>query len=99
MLNLTAEPGETQGFSAERHVHVLARHAPDLRIDRIVVDAAALPNESERLYVQRAAQALGARAVFADVSIQGDNGQRLTKHDPEKLSSVIVDLYNEYRRT
>ncbi|MDK4330548.1 uridine diphosphate-N-acetylglucosamine-binding protein YvcK [Corynebacterium accolens] len=98
MLNLSAEPGETQGFSAERHVHVLARHAPNLRIDRIVVDAAALPNESERVYVQRAAQALGARAVFADVSIQDDNGQRLMKHDPDKLSSVIVDLYNEYRR-
>ena len=48
--------------------------------------------------VQRAAQALGARAVFADVSIQDDNGQRLMKHDPDKLSSVIVDLYNEYRR-
>ena len=28
MLNLAAEPGETAGFSAERHLHVLAQHAP-----------------------------------------------------------------------
>ena len=27
VLNLAAEPGETAGFSAERHVHVLAQHA------------------------------------------------------------------------
>ena len=28
VLNLVAEPGETAGFSAERHLHVLAQHAP-----------------------------------------------------------------------
>src|SRR6202044_2042950 len=27
VLNLVAEPGETAGFSAERHLHVLAQHA------------------------------------------------------------------------
>ena len=28
VLNLVAEPGETAGFSVERHIHVLAQHAP-----------------------------------------------------------------------
>src|SRR5215469_14632099 len=28
VLNLVAEPGETAGFSVERHLHVLAQHAP-----------------------------------------------------------------------
>ncbi|PRC48285.1 hypothetical protein C6A85_80615, partial [Mycobacterium sp. ITM-2017-0098] len=27
VLNLAAEPGETAGFSVERHIHVLAQHA------------------------------------------------------------------------
>ena len=34
VLNLSAEPGETSGFSVERHLHVLAQHAPKLRVDR-----------------------------------------------------------------
>ncbi len=38
MLNLAPEPGETAGFSAERHLHVLAQHAPDFRVDHVVVD-------------------------------------------------------------
>jgi uncharacterized cofD-like protein len=32
VLNLMAEPGETAGFSVERHLHVLAQHAPDFTV-------------------------------------------------------------------
>ncbi|WP_394286525.1 uridine diphosphate-N-acetylglucosamine-binding protein YvcK [Corynebacterium kefirresidentii] len=99
VLNLSAEPGETHGFSAERHLHVLSQHAPDLRIDRILVDGAALPTDSERVYIQRAAQSLGARATFADVSQVDDNGRSINKHDPEKLSAALLDLYSDYRKT
>ena len=99
VLNLSAEPGETNGFSAERHLHVLAQHAPDLRIDRILVDEAALPTDSERVYIQRAAQSLGARATFADVSQVDANGRSINKHDPEKLSAALLDLYSDYRST
>jgi len=40
VLNLVSEPGETAGFSAERHLHVLAQHAPGFRVHDIVVDEA-----------------------------------------------------------
>ena len=40
VLNLAAEPGETAGFSAERHLHVLAQHAPGFTVHDIIVDAA-----------------------------------------------------------
>ena len=97
VLNLSAEPGETPGFSAERHLHVLSQHAPDLRIDRILVDGAALPSDSERVYIQRAAQSLGARATFADVSHVDADGRSVNKHDPEKLSAALLELYSAFR--
>lgn len=78
---------------------MLSQHAPDLRIDRILVDGAALPTDSERVYIQRAAQSLGARATFADVSEVDDNGRSINKHDPEKLSAALLDLYSDYRNT
>ena len=43
VLNLAAEPGETAGFSAERHLHVLAQHAPGFTVHDIIVDADRVP--------------------------------------------------------
>lgn len=96
VLNLSAEPGETQGFSAERHLHVLAQHAPNLRVDRVIVDISGLPNESERVFVQRAASVLGATAVFRDVCQFDEDGRSLNKHCPDKLAQVLTELYGEH---
>ncbi|MDG3011236.1 uridine diphosphate-N-acetylglucosamine-binding protein YvcK [Rhodococcus sp. D2-41] len=84
LLNLAPEPGETAGFSAERHLHVLAQHAPDFRVESIVVDAGAVGADSEREYVARAADRLGARVTFAEVAEPGTE-----RHDPELLAVAL----------
>ena len=48
VLNLVAEPGETAGFSVERHLHVLAQHAPGFTVHDIIIDAERVPGERER---------------------------------------------------
>lgn len=96
VLNLSAEPGETHGFSAERHLHVLAQHAPDLRIDRVLVDENALADASERAYLARAAGALGAEVVYADVRLIGEEGQATNMHDPQKLSAALGRLWEQW---
>ncbi|MDO5077491.1 uridine diphosphate-N-acetylglucosamine-binding protein YvcK [Corynebacterium sp.] len=85
VLNLTAEPGETAGFSAERHIHMLSQHAPLLQVDRIIVDAATIPTQRERAQLARAAASLGAEVAFHDV--QDGNTHR---HDPAKLAAALV---------
>ena len=60
VLNLAAEPGETAGFSVERHIHVLAQHAPGFTVHEIIVDAARVPSEREREQLSRTATILGA---------------------------------------
>ncbi|WP_422747601.1 gluconeogenesis factor YvcK family protein [Mycobacterium sp. WMMD1722] len=84
VLNLAAEPGETAGFSAERHIHVLAQHAPDFTVDDIVVDAGHVPSDREREQLSRTATILGARVEFADVSRPGT-----PLHDPAKLAATL----------
>jgi uncharacterized cofD-like protein len=84
VLNLAAEPGETAGFSAERHVHVLAQHAPDFTVDVIIVDASRVPSQREREQLARTAAILGARVEFADVSRPGT-----PLHDPAKLAAAL----------
>ncbi|MEH3128383.1 MAG: uridine diphosphate-N-acetylglucosamine-binding protein YvcK [Mycolicibacterium neoaurum] len=84
VLNLAAEPGETAGFSAERHIHVLAQHAPGFRVDEIIIDACRVPSDREREQLVRTAALLGAQVEFADVSRPGTQ-----LHDPSMLAAAL----------
>jgi uncharacterized cofD-like protein len=84
VLNLMAEPGETAGFSVERHIHVLSQHAPDFTVHDIIVDAGRVPAEREREQVRRTATILDANVEFADVSRPGT-----PLHDPAKLAAAL----------
>ncbi len=84
VLNLAAEPGETAGFSAERHLHVLAQHAPGFTVHDIIVDAARVPSQRERDQLRRTARMLEASVTFADTSRPGT-----ALHDPAKLAAAL----------
>lgn len=84
VLNLVAEPGETAGFSAERHLQVLAQHAPGFTIDHVIIDAERVPSERERDQLRRAAAVLQAEVRFVDVARPGT-----PLHDPGKLAAAL----------
>jgi uncharacterized cofD-like protein len=84
VLNLVAEPGETAGFSVERHLHVLARHAPGFTVHDIIIDAERVPSEREREQLRRTATVLQAEVHFADVARPGT-----PLHDPGKLAAAL----------
>ncbi len=84
VLNLVAEPGETAGFSAERHLHVLAQHAPDFTVHDVIIDAARVSSEREREQLRRTATLLHGQVQFADVARPGT-----PLHDPDKLAAAL----------
>ncbi|BBX70525.1 uridine diphosphate-N-acetylglucosamine-binding protein YvcK [Mycolicibacterium psychrotolerans] len=84
VLNLVAEPGETAGFSVERHIHVLAQHAPEFTVGDIIVDSSRVPSEREREQLRRTATILDARVEFADVCRPGT-----PLHDPARLAAAL----------
>ena len=86
VLNMAPQAGETEGFSAETHLEVLAAHAPDLRVDAVLVDTGAALAEPGLV---EAAQALGARLVVADVAV-GDGSPR---HEPARLAAAYAALF------
>ena len=89
VLNLANEPGETAGFSAERHLHVLAQHAPGFTVHEIIVDAGRVPSQRERDQLRRTAAMLEATVSFADVSRPGT-----PLHDPAKLAAVLEAVWS-----
>jgi len=84
VLNLAAEPGETAGFSAERHLHVLAQHCPGFTVHDVIVDASHVPSQRERDQLCRTATLLDAVVTFADVARPGR-----PLHDPAKLAAAL----------
>jgi uncharacterized cofD-like protein len=84
VLNLAAEPGETAGFSVERHIHVLSQHAPNFTVHDIIVDASRVPSDRERDQLSRTARILDARVEFADVCRPGT-----PLHDPARLAAAL----------
>ncbi|UZJ26558.1 uridine diphosphate-N-acetylglucosamine-binding protein YvcK [Rhodococcus antarcticus] len=87
VLNLGPQPGETAGFSAERHLHVLSQHAPDLRLDEVVVDSGTELQDTERAHLDRAAAALGGVVRTAPVAVPGT-----TVHDPALLAAALEQV-------
>lgn len=84
VLNLAAEPGETAGFSVERHIHVLSQHAPNFTVNDIIVEASRVPSDREREQLSRTAKILDARVEFADVCRPGT-----PLHDPARLAAAL----------
>jgi uncharacterized cofD-like protein len=85
-MNLGPQPGETEGFSAQAHLEVLADHAPKLRVDAVLADPGAV---DEPDLLSDAAGALGARLMMRQVS----SGDGTARHDPVRLAAAYRDVF------
>ncbi|WP_104432575.1 uridine diphosphate-N-acetylglucosamine-binding protein YvcK [Kineococcus xinjiangensis] len=86
-LNLAAQPGETDGFSAEAHLEVLAAHAPDLHLDAVLADPVAV---EDPMSLSRVAGSLGARLLLRQVSL----GDGTPRHDALRLAAAYRDVFS-----
>lgn len=84
-LNLGEQEGETDGFSPETHLEVLAAHAPELRIDVVLADGGHVTDQRS---LRRTAESLGADLVIADVADPAPN----LRHDPLRLAAIYRRL-------
>ena len=98
VMNLTTEPGETDGYTAADHLLAIRRHAPDLPIHDVLLNATPISDELVQAYSASNAtpvppdvellRALGHRPVLRDVLGPGPK----IRHDPHKLASALLEL-------
>ncbi len=88
ILNLAPQPGETAGFSPQKHLEVLRQHAPSLRIDAVLADASVAKDPAG---LEKAAGALGGRLVLGDV--RASDGS--PRHDGPRLATVLEGIFRE----
>jgi 2-phospho-L-lactate transferase/gluconeogenesis factor (CofD/UPF0052 family) len=91
-LNLSTQPGETDGFSPATHLEVLAAHAPDLEVDVVLADESAVVDDVDDL--RDCARSLGAELVVAPVAC--DDGT--PRHDPRRLAAAYADIFRIDRK-
>ena len=87
-LNLEPQLGETDGFSPETHLKVLASHAPALKLDIVVADERSVVDPDQLRLV---ASSFGADLLVADVA--ADDGS--PRHDPAKLARAYAEFLHE----
>jgi uncharacterized cofD-like protein len=86
LLTMNLEPaGETAGFTAARHIELLAEHAPHLRLDVVLADRRFA---SEDIHLADRAHSLGARLVIADLAARDGSA----RHDPLRLASAYAEI-------
>ncbi|MER7985769.1 uridine diphosphate-N-acetylglucosamine-binding protein YvcK [Streptomyces noursei] len=100
-LNLAPQPGETDGFSPQRHLEVLARHAPKLAFDVVLADEAAVPDIDG--LTAAAKQLVGSEVELAAVAAGGDDarsgaGGAPDRHDPELLAAAYDRIFRMHGR-
>ena len=78
-------PYETAGFSAARHIELLAEHAPDLRLDVVLADSRFAADDP---HLPTWADSLGARLVVADLAARDGTA----RHDPLRLASAYAEV-------
>jgi uncharacterized cofD-like protein len=100
VCNVATQPGETDGYNVQRHVDAIVRHLPgqvnplDVVIAALHPDPGASLEAGVSLVTTSPARSAQPRVVVEDV-VRDDLPLR---HDPDKLASVLMRLYEDDRR-
>jgi len=101
VCNVATQPGETDGYNVQAHVDALVRHLPgetnplDFVIAPLHPADSAPPEAGVTLVTTSPSRTAQPRVVVEDV-VRDDLPLR---HDPDKLATVLLRLYEEERRT
>ncbi|MDT7540461.1 MAG: hypothetical protein QOE33_365 [Acidobacteriota bacterium] len=106
VCNLMTQPGETDGYTARRHLEVVKRYAPEIHFDYVVVNNCQVSPVQAARYAAEGAQQIGlndhaiehefsneAEVVRADLLDEGEK----VRHSPEKLARVILACHAQAR--
>ncbi len=88
-LNLAPQAGETDGFSPEAHLEVLAAHAPELVMDVVLADLEAVLDARG---LMGAVESAGGRLVLAPVAL----GDGTARHDPRRLAEAYSKIFSDH---
>lgn len=98
ICNLMTQPGETDGFTARRHLEIVREYAAEMNFDYVVVNNRPINEVQAVLYSFEGAEQIGVHGSITPEIIEGaeivygnllDDGEKV-RHHPEKLAQVVL---------
>ena len=98
ICNLMTQPGETDGFSARRHLEIVSEYAPAISFDYVVVNNYPISERQLERYAEEGAKQIGLADSISPETVEGAeiiygnllDGDEKVRHHPEKLAQVVL---------
>jgi len=98
ICNLMTQPGETEGYSARKHLETVRQYAPEIDFDYVVVNNGLISEGQVERYRSEGAVQIGVHNSISPETVEGaeiiyknllDEGVKV-RHNTERLSRVIL---------
>ncbi len=100
VCNVATQPGETDNYSVIDHLRALNRHAPNIPIDRVLINSNLAPAEA-RIKPEWNVSAVefdGLHELAGNIRLDKRdivNPEFPLRHDPEKLAAALISIGRE----
>ena len=92
------QPGETDGFTAKRHLEIFREYAAQIDFDYVVVNNHPIGEEQRKRYRSEGAKQIGLADSISPGTVEGAeivygnllDGKEKVRHHPEKLAQVVL---------
>jgi uncharacterized cofD-like protein len=97
--NLMTQPGETDGYSARKHLETIQKYAPEIHFDFVIVNDRRISKEQAELYAAEGAYQIGIAGSLDDAIDQGTeivradllyDGEKV-RHNSDRLAQVVLN--------
>jgi len=97
--NLMTQPGETDGYSARKHLETIKKYAPEIHFDFVIVNNRRISEEQAQRYAAEGAYQIGlgdsiddaldqtTEIVRADLLYDGEK----VRHNSDRIAEVVLD--------
>ena len=98
VCNLMTQPGETDGFSARKHLEIVKEYAPDIEFDYVIVNNHPINEKQAARYESEGAEQIGLHDSISPTTIEEaqiiygnllDEGEKV-RHHPDRLAQVVL---------
>ena len=106
VCNIMTQPGETQDFTASRHVDVIIEHTSEALLDFVVVNTGAIPDRLRQAYA--AENSVPVDADLPKLSqlagnprlVTGDlvSADHVVRHHPARLAELCLQVFRDIGR-
>jgi uncharacterized cofD-like protein len=98
ICNLMTQPGETDGFSARRHLEIVREYAPEIDFDYVVVNNHPITEEQMKRYADEGSRQIGLSDSISPETVEGAeiiygnllDGNEKVRHHSGKLAQVVL---------